>query len=253
MDVASSAVSLIQFTITGLAFIRQIFLSIKDGPKTVSYIAKNARDLLHILQRLSNNPTIKESQGVVLSDMLKSCHEDVTRMAQELDKCNFKATDKTGLKLWRSGKSAYKEKEWTDFRARLHGYSSSLSTFITIEDRFVSLYIFFLYLVESLTPYSEKLFDIDHKMDGAHKLIHEELIRISNKCDRIEIKCEEVGSASRKPQPRYTPNSLPSLPLQLHALNVGVETRKNTTQIVTGTSDLICKLDLTQFLDSAFG
>lgn len=137
MDVASSAVSLIQFTITGLASIRQIFSSIKDGPQTVSYIAKNAHDLLHILQRLSNNPTVKESQDLLLSDMLKSCHDDVTRMAQELDKCNFKATDKTGLKLWRSGKSAFKEKEWTDFQARLHRYSSSLSIVITIEDRCV--------------------------------------------------------------------------------------------------------------------
>jgi hypothetical protein len=78
---------------------------------------------------------VKESQDAVLRNMLKSCHDDVTRMAQELDKCNFKAIDKTGLKLWRSGKSAYKEKEWTDFRTRLHGYSSSLSTFIILEDR----------------------------------------------------------------------------------------------------------------------
>jgi hypothetical protein len=48
MDVASNAVSLIQFTIIGLTFIRQTFSSIKDGPKTVSYIAKNVQNLLHI-------------------------------------------------------------------------------------------------------------------------------------------------------------------------------------------------------------
>jgi hypothetical protein len=51
MDVAASAISLIQFTITGLTIIRQTFSSIKDGPETVSYIARNAHDLLHILQR----------------------------------------------------------------------------------------------------------------------------------------------------------------------------------------------------------
>ena len=139
MDVASSAVSLIQFTITGLAFIRQTLSSLKDGPKTVSHVARSAHDLLHILQRLGNNPAVEKSQDVVLREMLKSCHDDVTRMANELDKCNFKATDKTGLKLWRSGKSAYKEKEWMEFRARLNGYSSALSIFITIEDRSVFL------------------------------------------------------------------------------------------------------------------
>jgi hypothetical protein len=244
MDVVSNAVSLIQFTIIGLAFIRQTFSSIKDGPKTVSYIAKNAQNLLHILERLSNNPAVKESQDVVLSDMLKSCHDDVTRMAQELDKCNFKATDKMELKLRRSGKSMFKEKEWADFQARLHGYSSSLSTIITIEHRCVSLYDPFLCLVESLTLYSEKLFDMDRKMDGGQKLIQEELLRISNKCDRIEIKCEKVGVASRNSQLQYTPDSLPN-PLQ--ALGIGIETRENTPPMVTGTSNPICKLDLIQF------
>jgi hypothetical protein len=237
MDVASNAVSLIQFTIIGLAFIRQTFLSIKDGPKTVSYIAKNVQNLLHILERLSNNPAVKESQDVVLSEMLKSCHDDVTRMAQELDKCNFKATDKMELKLRRSGKSMFKEKEWADFQARLHGYSSSLNTIITIEHRCVSLYDPFLYSVESLTLYSEKLFDIDRKMDGGHKLIREELLRISNKCDRIENKCEKVGAASRNSQLQYNPASLPSLPLQ--ALGIGIETRQNTPPMVTGTVQAI--------------
>lgn len=241
MDVASSAVSLIQFTITGLAFIRQTFSSIKDGPKTVSYIAKNAHDLLHILQRLSNNPTVKESQDVVLGDMLTSCYDDVTRMAQELDKCNFKVTDKTGLKLWRSGKSAFKEKEWMDFQARLHGYSSSLSTVITIEDRCVSLYDLFIYSVESLTLYSEKLFDLDRKMDSAHKLIQEELIRISIKCNKIETKCEEVRAVSRNTRLQYTPIILPRLPLQV--LGSGVETRENTPPMITGTRNLIYKMD----------
>jgi len=251
MDVAASVVSLIQFTITGLTVIRQTFSSIKDGPETVSYIARNARDLLHILERLGNNPAVKESQDAVLSDMLKSCYDDVTRMAQELDKCNFKATDKTGLKLWRSGKSAYKEKEWTDFRARLHGYSSSLSTFIILEDRLVSLCNSFPYSVESLTLYSEKLFDIDHKIDDAHKLIQEELIRISNKCDRIEIKCEEVEAATRNPQVQYNLVSLPNLPLQ--TLRVGVETGKNTPQMIGGTRDPIYKLHPTQFFGLGIG
>lgn len=90
-------------------------------------------------------PAMKESQDVVLSDMLKSCHDDVMRMARELDKCNFKVTDKAGLKLWRSGKAAYKEKEWAGFRARLHEYSTSLSTFITIKDRSISSKPHFLY------------------------------------------------------------------------------------------------------------
>jgi hypothetical protein len=249
MDVASNAVSLIQFTIIGLVFIRQTFSSIKDGPKTVSYIAKNVENLLHILERLSNNPAVKESQDVVLSDLLKSCHDDVTRMAQELDKYNFKATDKMELKLRRSGKSMFKEKEWADFQARLHGYSSSLSTIITIEHRCVFLYDHFLYSLESLTLYSEKLFDMVRKMDGGHKLIREELLSISNKCDSIEIKCEKVGAASRNSQLQYTPVALPSFPLQ--ALGIGIETRENTPPTVTGTSNLICKLDLTQFLDSA--
>lgn len=176
--------------------------------------------------------------------MLKSCHDDVTRMAQELDKCNSKATDKMELKLRRSGKSLFKEKEWTDFQARLQGYSSSLSTIITIEHRCVSLYDPFLCLVESLTLYSEKLFDMDRKMDGGQKLIQEELLRISNKCDRIEIKCEKVGVASRNSQLQYTPDSLPN-PLQ--ALGIGIETRENTPPMVTGTSNPICKLDLIQF------
>ena len=100
-----------------------------------------------------------------------------------------------------------------------------------------------------LTLYSEKLFDIDRKMDGGHTLIREELLRISNKCDRIEIKCEKVGAASRNSQLQYTPAPLPSLALQ--APGIGIETRENTPPMVTGTSNLICKLDLTQFLDSA--
>jgi hypothetical protein len=102
-----------------------------------------------------------------------------------------------------------------------------------------------VYLVELLTLYSEKLFDIDHKMDDAHKLIQEELIRISNKCDRIEIKCEEVEAAARNPQVQYTQVPLPNIPLQ--ALRAGLETRKNTPQIITSTRCPIYKLGLIQF------
>lgn len=104
--------------------------------------------------------------------------------------------------------------------------------------------------MESLTIYSEKLFDIHRKMDGGHKLIQEELVRISNKCDRIEIKCEEVGAASRNTQLQYTPVSLPSLSLQ--ALGIGVDARESTPKLVTGTCDLICKLDPTQFWTRPF-
>jgi hypothetical protein len=85
-------------------------------------------------------------------------------------------------------------------------------------------------------------------MDGGHKLIREELLRISNKCDSIENKCEKVGAASRNSQLQYNPASLPSLPLQ--ALGIGIETRENTPPMVTGTSILICKLDPTSFRPS---
>jgi hypothetical protein len=74
-------------------------------------------------------------------------------------------------------------------------------------------------------------------MDDSHKLIQEELIRISNKCDRIEIKCEEVGAAARNPQVQYNLVSLPSLPLQ--ALIASIETGGNTSQMITGTRDPI--------------
>jgi hypothetical protein len=140
MDAAASVVSLIQFTITGLIVIRQTFSSIREGPEIVTDTVKNVHHLLHILKRLESSHAVKESQDAVLSDVLKSCHADVTRMAQKLEKLDFKASDKMGFKLWRSVKSALKEKELMDFRVRMHRYSSSLATFITIEDRSVSIF-----------------------------------------------------------------------------------------------------------------
>jgi hypothetical protein len=136
MDAAASVVSLIQFTITGLIVIRQTFSSIRD--EIVTDTVKNVHHLLYILKRLESSHAVKESQDAVLNDVLKSCHADVTRMAQKLEKLDFKASDKMGFKLWRSVKSALKEKELMDFQVRMHTYSSSLTTFITIEDRSVS-------------------------------------------------------------------------------------------------------------------
>lgn len=104
--------------------------------------------------------------------------------------------------------------------------------------------------MESLTFCGEKLFDTNHKMDGAHKLIHEELLRISNKCDSIKIKCEQAGAAASSPQIEYTLVSLLKVPPLAHDVE---ETRKNTPPIVTGTSDLISKPNLSQVLSSTFG
>ena len=104
--------------------------------------------------------------------------------------------------------------------------------------------------MESLTLYSEKLFDIDHKMDHAHKLIQDELIRISDTCARIETKYEEVGVAARCPPLQYSLVSLPDLPLQ--AFEVGLASKTNTPQVTIGERDLINKMDLTH-LGSALG
>lgn len=152
MDVAASAVSLIQSTITSLVIIRQTFTSIREGPEIVNYIANYAVRLLHILERLKSSPYVGGSQDATLSGLIQSCHADVTRTARELDKVKFTASDRTGSKLWKAIKSVLKEKEWKEFQARIHRYSSSLSAFINVEDRLLTLYINFQYQVTLLTP-----------------------------------------------------------------------------------------------------
>lgn len=74
---------------------------------------------------------------------------------------------------------------------------------------------------------------MNHKLDNAHKLIQEELMRISSKCDRIELKCEEVGAASTSTLVQYPAVTLPSIPLQVYT--EGIKTDNNTSQIITGT------------------
>jgi hypothetical protein len=41
---------------------------------------------------------------------------------------------------------------------------------------------------------------MNRKMDDAHKFIQKELLCLSEKCDRIEVKCDEVGATARNPQ-----------------------------------------------------
>lgn len=41
---------------------------------------------------------------------------------------------------------------------------------------------------------------MSHKMDGAHKLIQEDLTRLLNKCESIELRWKEVGAAARDSQ-----------------------------------------------------
>lgn len=135
MDVAANLVSLIQFTILGLNIIHKAFSSVKDGPDTVAYVAKRTSDLLHVLEQLKDSPTVAKSQDSRLRELMVECRADVVRMEKKLDGVSFDASDKIATKLWRSARSVVKEKEWKDFQARLHEYSTSLRTFIAIEDR----------------------------------------------------------------------------------------------------------------------
>jgi hypothetical protein len=62
-------------------------------------------------------------------------------------------------------------KEWRDFHAKLHRYSSTLNTVIKIEDSCGLLYYLFASPVEPLILYSKRPFGIDRKLNGAHELI----------------------------------------------------------------------------------
>jgi hypothetical protein len=135
MDVASSAVSLIQFTVKGLQIIHKTFASIKEAPDTVTYVGKHAGNLLHILQRLETSPVVLQSHDTRLAETMRTCSADVTRMAQKLAEVGFTTGDKVRTRLWRSAKSVVNEKEWKEFQARLHQYSDSLTTFVIVEDR----------------------------------------------------------------------------------------------------------------------
>ncbi|CAG8980865.1 hypothetical protein HYALB_00013058 [Hymenoscyphus albidus] len=79
----------------------------------------------------------------------------------------------------------FNEKEWMDFRLRMDGYCNSLTAFITIED-------------------SHKLHDIGDTTIESHKVLREDLVRLSEKCDRIEAKCNEVRIVIHQPKPGDT-------------------------------------------------
>jgi hypothetical protein len=143
MDATASVVSLVSFTIKSVVVIRQAITSIKEGPETLTSVAKDAHLLQHILQRLESSPAAQGSQDAAFQETIKSCAADVTSMTRKLDEFDFKPGDRTGIKLWKSAKSVFKEKEkeWESFRGRVYGYSSYLITFITMEDRPVGAFL----------------------------------------------------------------------------------------------------------------
>ncbi|KAH8900655.1 hypothetical protein GQ53DRAFT_801186 [Thozetella sp. PMI_491] len=181
MDVAASLISLIQFSITSLKVIHQTFASLKDGPELVGYVAQSATGLLHILRQLEASPTVVQSKDDKLLEVIKTCHADVTRMAQKLASVGFGATEKTRVKLWRSAKAVLNEKEWTAFQTRLHEYTSLIQAFVILEN-------------------SGKLHDMSSKMDDSSRSIQERLVSLAAKCDSIETKCDAAGGAARIPQ-----------------------------------------------------
>lgn len=135
MDVAASLVSLIQFAIEGIQIIQKIATSVKEGPDTVVHVAKHASDLLHILQRLESSPAIAQSRDTRLLEWMTACNGDVTRMAAKLARAGFKADDNLSIRLWKSVKSAVKEKEWKEFQTKLQEYLNSMKMFLSVEDR----------------------------------------------------------------------------------------------------------------------
>jgi hypothetical protein len=110
MDVAASVVSLIQFIIASLHVIQKLFSSIREGHDTDDYVSKSAARLLHILQRLEGSMSLSSWQDPALMRTMKTCHADVTRMVQELIRVEFKPSDNSVKKIWKSAKSALKGK-----------------------------------------------------------------------------------------------------------------------------------------------
>ncbi|CAG8955567.1 hypothetical protein HYFRA_00009521 [Hymenoscyphus fraxineus] len=180
MDTAASLLQLIQFTIISIRVIRETSIAIKDGPETISYMAKSANHLLHIMERLEKSHALKQYQTGQLHEMVRSCHVDVRRMAMKLEKYDFKASDNFGIKMRKIVLGIFNEKEWMDFRLRMD------------DEVLMNLHS------------NDKLHDIGDTSIESHKVLREDLVLLSEKCDRIEATCNEVQIAIRQPKPGDT-------------------------------------------------
>jgi hypothetical protein len=134
---AASLITLIHLTIKGVEIIQRAAISIKDGPQTIQFVARNATNLLYILQQLETSPIIKGEHNLRLRELIAECQRDVTVMVQKLEAAAVKESDCIRDKIYKSFKYAIDEKRWKEFQSKLQNYSNSINSFLAVEDRLV--------------------------------------------------------------------------------------------------------------------